>query len=423
MKTDFLRKRMTELREKNGKTLSQLAKLSGYDKSTLSRAEKIGGKAKFDTVRTIAEKYCDTLGIEGKQRELFLRGARAAVVEVCALMKRPELLDELSEEYSCVFVPSMVVEDLLIKKRDLNRGIASRAVQILDRIDANCNKNIVVQNPDIETTSDYVIADVADYLSKKMVCEVDIVIYDADMALGIKGNIADNKMIHVLYLDEYTATKQGLINMSVMNKINAYYADSYDDLSSVLEVEVPDQATINAYFPDGYTMIISAVNRQDIPISQRKKKIEWLVRNGADINKRDCDKYNLPPLSHAIINDDFDMFHFLLHDCNANPNTGTKNPYDIGKVRHKNDGNMPLMIAAYKNRIDMVKELCADKRTSLNQQDTNGYTALIKAGFKGNMECYDIISKAGADPTIIDIDGMTADEYCDEFLRSGDFNR
>ena len=40
---DFLRKRMIELREKNHKTQSDMAELIGCNKSTLSRAEKIGG--------------------------------------------------------------------------------------------------------------------------------------------------------------------------------------------------------------------------------------------------------------------------------------------------------------------------------------------------------------------------------------------
>lgn len=125
------------------------------------------------------------------------------------------------------------------------------------------------------------------------------------------------------------------------------------------------------------------------------------------------------PLSHSIQNNDFEMFQFLLHDCNANPNIGSRNPYDAGKIRQKNDGNMPLMIAAWDNKIQYVKELCADERTSLNQQDGNGFTALIKACYWGWLECRDIIIEAGADIKIVDRDGYTAEERYHEFLETG----
>ena len=52
-----------------------------------------------------------------------------------------------------------------------------------------------------------------------------------------------------------------------------------------------------------------------------------------------------------------------------------RHPHDAGKLRQKdikrekNEGNMPLMVAAWDNRVGFVKALCADERTSINQQD------------------------------------------------------
>ena len=80
---------------------------------------------------------------------------------------------------------------------------------------------------------------------------------------------------------------------------------------------------------------------------------------------------------------------------------------------------MPLMVAAWHNKLEFVKELCADERTSLNQQDGNGYTALIKACGNGFLECRDIIRNAGADTKIVDRDGQTADDRYNEFLETG----
>ena len=47
---DFLGKRMIELREKNHMSQSDMAELIGCNKSTLSRAEKIGGDTSYKTV-------------------------------------------------------------------------------------------------------------------------------------------------------------------------------------------------------------------------------------------------------------------------------------------------------------------------------------------------------------------------------------
>ena len=65
----------------------------------------------------------------------------------------------------------------------------------------------------------------------------------------------------------------------------------------------------------------------------------------------------------------------------------------------------------------MVKDLCNDSRTSINQQDSNGFTALIKASMRGNIECRQIIIDAGADRSIVDFDGLTEQERYNKYLK------
>ena len=133
---------------------------------------------------------------------------------------------------------------------------------------------------------------------------------------------------------------------------------------------------------------------------------------------------------------DYEMFMFLLLECKANPNVGSRNPFDAGKVRQKNEGNMPLMIAAWEGKKDFVIALCEDERTSINQQDANGFTALMKACMNGHFEnnkekhTWDIrkiLIDAGADQKIVDIDGKTAADWVSEYHKSGptrkQFNR
>ena len=77
------------------------------------------------------------------------------------------------------------------------------------------------------------------------------------------------------------------------------------------------------------------------------------------------------------------------------------------------------MIAAWDNKIDFLKELLSDERTSINQQDGNGFTALIKACYWGWIKCRDILIEAGADQKIVDRDGYTAEGRYNEYLETG----
>ena len=58
---------MTQLRETNGYSISQLAILINTDKSTLSRVEKIDSKTNHKTVKLWAEKYCEKFQMSEEQ--------------------------------------------------------------------------------------------------------------------------------------------------------------------------------------------------------------------------------------------------------------------------------------------------------------------------------------------------------------------
>lgn len=414
VQADFLRKRMIELREKNHKSQSDMANMIGCNKSTLSRVE--GGKSSYKNILSFANDYCDRLGLNSKQKELFLRGDKVVVVDTSALLKNVQLIDELSKEYSRVVVPKVVVDELDNIKDNNSNGLATKAWQILKSI--GDNKNIIMKEyvgQDKDCNNDSKIIDIAERAADEFNCTVDIITYDA----GFSARLSGHDIVTALYLENYLVTKQNLADIDSLKKLDAYYADSYDDVEKILGIKIPNEEDINAYLSNGYTLIISVVRNKKKPLEQRKEKIRWLIAHNADVNRRDCGKYYFPPLSHSIQNNDFEMFCFLLHECRANPNTGSRNPHDAGKIRQKNDGNMPLMIAAWDNKVKFVKELCADERTSLNQQDGNGFTALIKACYWGWLECRDIIKAAGADEKIVDRDGYTAEDRYNEYLETG----
>ena len=418
---DFLRKRMIELREKNGKSQSEMADLLFVNKSTLSRVEK--GETAYKSILEYANRYCDILGLTEDQKLLFLRGTRAVVTDTSALLKKIQLIEDLSKEYSTVIVPQVVIDELDNIKDQNTKGLAAKAWQILRSISANTN--VIVRDymgEDTGLNNDGKILDIAKKASEEFNCPVDIITYDTGFAARLSGT---DTAVSALFLEEYIATRQNLLDIGTLKKIDEYYADSYEDIEKVLGISIPSAEDLNAYLPNGNTLIISAVRCRVKPVYQRKAKIKWLIAHGADVNKRDTGRYNFPPLSHVIQNNDrfpehdLELFRFLLHDCHANPNVGSRDPHDSGKIRQKNGGNMPLMIAAWHNKPEFVKILCEDERTSLNQQDGNGFTALIKACGNGFLECRDIIRNAGADTKIVDRDGQTADDRYNEYLETG----
>ena len=423
---EFLRRRMVELREKNGKSQSEMADLLFVNKSTLSRVE--GGNSSYKTILDFANKYCQVLQLTEEQTKLFLRGEKVIVTDTSALLKNIQLIDELCKEYSRVIVPKIVVEELdNIKDHNIN-GLAAKAWQIMNRIGSAYN--IITDEYDIDRSignNDAIIIEVAKRASEEYNCVVDIISNDAGFAAKLKkyNDGEESGNVKALYIEDYYATKQSLVNMDTLHKIDKYYANSYDDIEAKLNIKIPSPEEINAYLPDGNTLIISAVrhgNRNGVTFEQRKRKILWLMEHKADVNKRDCRDRYFPALTHTIQMDDYQMFKFLLHDCHANPNVGSRDPHGSEKLQQirkvKNDGNMPLMVAAWHNRIAYVKELCEDERTSINQQDANGYTALIKASMKGYLKCRDLILAAGADTKIVDRDGYTYMDRYNEFLET-----
>lgn len=124
----------------------------------------------------------------------------------------------------------------------------------------------------------------ANILSEELSNKVDIITADVALALNIKGTIKDSSKYNVLFLEEYTTTKQKLINMRWLNAVNTYYSDYYDDIETKLSIKMPErnEEDWNYYLSDGTTLIISAIKNNSVPLNQRIEKIRWLISNGAD---------------------------------------------------------------------------------------------------------------------------------------------
>lgn len=103
---------------------------------------------------------------------------------------------------------------------------------------------------------------VAKEAAVKYGCEVQIITDDADYSAFLKGD----ETVTALHLREYMITKQKLVNMKGLVELDQYYADDYS------EILPPDEDEINAFLPDGNTLIISAVRNRKHSFDQRKAK-------------------------------------------------------------------------------------------------------------------------------------------------------
>ncbi len=413
----FLCLRMKELREEYKCSLDDMVKkIQNYEgtlveKSSLSRAE--NGKTRENTLKDYAIRYCKAFCMSDEQIDQFLRGEKTVVVDTSAILKNIQLIDELNDEYDKVIIPKVVVNELN-RIKDSKSSLCKKAWEVLRGIsygDKIVSMEYTGKNKNIK--NDEKIIFIANEASKKYHTKVDIITDDIDYSVYLKNN----ENISALHLGEYIATKQPIRDTGRLDNIKDFFADTYDSLEKIGKDEV------NAYMSDGNTLIISTVRATSKPMNQRKEKIRWLISLGGDVNKRDNARRYFPPLSHAIQVKDYEMFGFLLVECRANPNVGSKNPYSGEKLRQKNEGNMPLMIAAWHGMTEFVKLLCEDERTSLNQQDANGFSALMKACmngyFRGDNDIRKVLLEAGADTKLVDMSGRSYIDWMNEYRKNG----
>lgn len=391
---EFIGRRLAELREKNGLSQQDLARMINRDPSIISKVE--GGKRK--KIDEYVDDYIRAMKCPKELKDEIMRAVKIAVPDTSALLYNTRLIDALCDKYDKVVIPDTIIRELQNTK-DSKQGKKSRnAWEILNII--SMDKRIIRYscNNDMREKNDIKIIEATRRAVNELGCGADIITNDIDYSALLKGD----EEILAIHVKDFFQIHYNITNMLGLDELDKTFLDDYSKYNTPLGVD------INEYLPNGNTLIISTIRNNNITTPKKIKKIEWLIKNGADVNKRDRCGHYFPPLTHSIQLDDYDMFHFLLKECNANPNIGSKNPFSSKLLRQQNEGNMPLMVAAWHGRTKFVKDLCNDPRTSINQQDFNGFTALIKAAIKHRKHCCQILLDAGADVKIVDHDDMTA---------------
>ena len=428
-----------------GKTLRKYRTMAGMNQAEAAKIFKVSRtvytKYEAGTVRPKKEDLREFAKEVNISFDELLKKTSIAIPDTCALLKNKRLLHMLLEDYKEVVIPTTVMRELSYQKTKKStpqeRKQSRAAWQVManldyylqeypDRIRRVNNESYKIPEsvPSVRNmVNDHRVMALAKDLEKKGSGDVVIIHDDVDFS------VYDGSAIRI---DDYVAKRSKLVDYTSIIDLDMEFdhLEYYQKIVKTLD--------LNAYLPDGMTLLISTITCNDtdkieerggrrIPDPKVIKKVKFLLENGADPNKNDNGRYCHSPLAHSIQVRDyygFEIFKLLLDaGCDFNKAARDERTASYLKVGKLNEGNTPLMIACFLAKKKFVKMLCEREGISLNQQDSNGYTALIKCAVQKynrkkrgldapiNEELYEYLISRGADTLIRDRNNHTAADW------------
>lgn len=386
--------------------------------------------AKYESNKLIpptdrVEKFAEYFNINTEE---LMRKVSYVIPDTSALLKNRRLLDLLLMDYNKVIIPDTVLLEI-DKAKDKNNKVGWQLEMTIGEYRKKYSDSFEVRKSEIykEETRDENIRHLARDIAKKESVEVYIIHDDAGFTASYENS---------LLLRDYMATRSSSNNYSILLSLDEefdhldYYQKKIDDLN------------LDEYLPDGSTLLISCIRHnydimypqkgkeaEDdtdvVPDSSRTKKIKFLLENNADPNKTDSSSLCFTPLTHCVQINDYKGFCLLL-DYNADYNKGSINESNTSYFKTQNEGNTPLMVACWHGRKKFVNKLLEMPEICLNQQDGNGYTALMKCAIQRarrkkagkeytvQEDLYKLLLSKGADPLIRDRRNRTAAQLWEE---------
>lgn len=362
MKTEtLLAKNMKLLRIQHGYTQEEVAKQLHIDRSVYARHE--SGKTIPDQKRI--EAFSE---IFNRSPQQLLQNLSVAIPDTSCLLKNTRILSSLLEDFSAVVIPQTVIDELSYQKKNARNKKEAWMVlkSIFHTLSTYPERMRIEESRSFSGNNDEKIIHLAESIGKTQNGTVYIIHDDVDFSINYA---------HSLLLKDYLARRIGAVDYAILLELETLVLENWNSYHKKIEVE-----TINSYLSDGMTLLIQCIRSKLNPIDKRKK-LEFLIKNGANLNKTDNYKHCLTPLTHCIQVRDFDSFDLLIKngaDYNKGSTDETSDSYF--KSERINEGNTPLMVATWQGSYAFVEKLCKLPNLSVNQQDSNGYTALMKCG-------------------------------------------
>ncbi len=368
-------KNLKKLRDERGLSQDAFGKMIRFDRTLINKWERGSKIPSKDQIGEIAK------GLSISADELY-KNICAVIVHTSAMLENTRILGFLLEDYENVIIPDSVMKELAEIKRG-SRGPKSkrRAWQAMMKISQYQvdNKIEIMESEKYGKSTIENIIELAKVVQEDQ--NGDVFIIHNDVAVSV-GGYKDS-----LFLREYMARRS--VNIGYYKVLQLM--DEWEDFD---EIDV-DGVNLDAYLPDGMTLLIDCIrcntkekkeknhNREDIETSKILQKIKFLLDHGADINLTDRYQHGLTPLAHCVQTKQIEVFDYLI-SRGADYNKGSIDTLNTSKFKMQNEGNTPLMIACYEGKKVFVDRFLKLEDVSYNQQDANGWTALIKAAASRN---------------------------------------
>lgn len=381
---------MKQIRLEHNLNLEDVGKILYKTHTAISRYE--NGKVKPDkeTIMLFAKHF-------NVKVDDLLKKVSVVLPDTSALRRNKRLLHMLLETYDKVVIAQTVIDELIIQKNRGKRESEKRlAWQILANIDYYATeypdrftkednthfKPVITDSRyanDPKVINDMKLVMLANSLAKKVIGVVDIIAVDIDIT---------SKYDRCILVEDFVLSCNKTENYNVIITLKDEF--DFDHLDYYKRNGLLDNLDLNAYLPDGHTLLTDCIQRlrpkeNELPISRAKiyKKMEFLLANGADPNKNDNANYCMPPISHCAQMCDLNALNILLRNtwetpCDYNKTTQDERTQAKLKSGKLNEGNTALMIACYQCEIKIVERLLELDNICINQQDSNGYTPLMK---------------------------------------------
>lgn len=292
------------------------------------------------------------------------------VVDTSALIKRPSFAEELLTRFDEVIIPDVVVSELNNLKdrgKDSVKQNAWLVMAGIEKIRTVGQSNLTIgKNIKTDGNNDEKIADIAIRKAKSNP-SADIYLLSDDIYFQFLASHTKN----VIPITPKNYLLQFSDNQSDIDLIKSIEFFALVKANKLTEAKVFDLSRIdvNLHDPDtGFTPLIMAVRNRNLEMIKFLSELPNI-----DMDKQDKFKYNFSAIHHATQLKDLSVIR-LLAKFDADMDLGSGG---------KNAGNTPLMIAAWSGFKEGVA-FFLENGACANQQDSNGYTALIKACIKNN---------------------------------------
>lgn len=436
---DTLGANIKRLRKERGMTQEELAKAAFTTRYNISRYESGKMTPSSETINYLEK----ALGVPTGS---LAQKVAIAIPDTSALLRNKRLINLLLESYSCVIIPDIVSLELSGFKGmritqsssaqdKRNKKIASQVMSMIEEYELKYKGRVLrksTRHYNVDgnmgiSEKDQRIVELAKEIRKQTSRIVDIIQMDKDYAHFV------DETVNAVCLDDYMARRSKLDSgyQLVLDFDKVFdHLERYDVAAR--------QMDLNAYLPDGMTLLISCIRCNDpekieerngrrIPESLIQKKIRFLLEHGADPNKTDAHQYCHTPLEHCIerYDPDFKEFCILLeHGADYNKCSVDETQPGDKRISEINEGNTPLMIACFLGKEKYVRKLCSLPGICINSQDCNGFTPLMKCAVarwnrKNQGKPYDrfeaiyrfLIDEMHADTLIRDRNNRTAQDW------------